>query len=103
MFIELWGDVAYAEQRVLRKIEASEIEVATERIGKLLMGSRTGTTFWPDVEPVTDTVNVMDFVRAADKTMKGAHEDYVFLCDAAHPSFIPNSHLLFAGAVYDNW
>ena len=103
MLIELWGSVAYAEEKVLRKIERSELQVASDRLRRLLLGSRTGAQFRPGVAAETSTVNVMEFVRAANATAAGAIEDYVFLCDAAHPAHVPNTLLLFAGSAHDNW
>jgi hypothetical protein len=67
------------------------------------MGSRTGATFRPDELAESSMINVLDFVRAANATAPGAMDDYVFLCDAAHPSYVPHTLLLFAGTTYDNW
>ncbi len=103
VFVELWGAGAYVEQKVLRKIEAGEIATAATRMRKLLLGSKTGVSFRPDVEGEKSVVNVMEFVRAAAVIRPGVEDDYIFLCDAAHPAYVPNTHLLFAGAVYDNW
>ena len=103
MLIELWGSIAYCEQKVLRKIEQSNLEVAAARSRKLLLGSRTGATFRPDVSADLTVVNVMDFVRAANATAPGTMDEYTFLCEAAHPSYVPHTMLLFAGSTYDNW
>ena len=103
MLIELWGAVAYVERKVLKKIEEGELTTAATRMRKLLLGSKTGVSFRPDVEGEKSVVNLMEFIRAADSIWPGVEDDYIFLCDAAHPAYVPNTHLLFAGAVYDNW
>lgn len=103
VLLELWGAMEYAEQRVLRKIEESDLTVADARILKLLAGSNTGVTHSPAVRVEVSPVNVMEFVRSADVVSPGIIDEYKFLCDAAHPTFMAGSHLLFAGAIYDNW
>jgi hypothetical protein len=45
----------------------------------------------------------MEFVRAADAARPGAMDDYEFLCDGAHPSYMMQSSMVFAGPDHDNW
>jgi hypothetical protein len=103
MLVELCGAAAYAEDKVLRKVEAAEIHIALDRVTKLVLGSKTGASFRPGEKLEHPAVNVLDFVRAAEARWPGIMDDYSFLCDAAHPSYVQNSLLLFAGADYDNW
>lgn len=103
MMIELWGSIVYAERKVLVLIEDGDPLAANARMVKLVFGSKSGVRLHKDL-PVTETpVNVMEFVRAAESVTPGTEDDYAFLCDAAHPSYLQNSYLLFAGAIYDNW
>jgi hypothetical protein len=103
MMIELWGSVIYAEQRVLALVEKGDALAANSRLVKLVFGSKSGVRLHKDL-PLTETpVNVMEFVRAVESIAHGTEEDYGFLCDAAHPSYLQNSYLLFAGAVHNNW
>lgn len=103
VLLELWGAIEYAEQHILRKIEEPNLAVAKARATKLLVGSNSGATHNPAVRAEVPPVNVMEFVRSAEVASPGIIEEYKFLCDAAHPTFMPGSHLLFAGAIYDNW
>lgn len=103
MLIELWGAIVYAEKKVLRKVEAGEPIAGNEKMVKLLFGSKSGVRLNPAIPIVEPPVNVMEFVRAADGVVPGTETDYGFLCDAAHPSYLQNSALLFAGARYNNW
>jgi hypothetical protein len=99
MMIELAGAMAYGEQRVLRKLEAGHADIAQKRLTKLLAGSKAGEL----AAVLPPPVSVSDFVRAADAASAGLDAYYTFLCDAAHPSYMPNTALLLAGAAYDNW
>lgn len=103
MLIELWGSVAYAEQEVLRKIDEGDSVVANGRMIKLVFGSKSGVRLVPGIPIEESPVNVMEFVRAADSASPGIEADYEFLCDAAHPSYLMNTFLLFAGATHNNW
>jgi hypothetical protein len=98
MTIELAGASAYADKKVLRKLEGGQAIIAQRRMNKLLVGSKGG-----DMAADLPPVNVLDLVRAADTTSPGAAADYAFLCDAAHPSYMQNTLLLLAGSTYDNW
>jgi hypothetical protein len=103
MLVELWGAVLFAESKVLPKIESGEPLVANERVVKLLFGSKSGVRGPSGELLVEPPVNVLEFVRATDAARPGTLGDYSFLCDAAHPSYLQNTYLLFAGSQLDNW
>lgn len=103
MLIELWGSIAFAEQRVLQVIEAGDPLKANAKMVQLIFGSKGGVRLH-NLLPINEpAINVMEFVRAADALQSGAQKDYEFLCDAAHPSYLANTFLVFAGSEHNSW
>jgi hypothetical protein len=104
LLIELWGVLAFAERKVLRKLdEPADAATANDLLVKLLRGSKSGVpSFRGDTDKVA-VINVMEFVRAADAISPGTLQTYDFLCDAAHPTYTQHGYLLFSGSDYDNW
>jgi len=103
LLIELVGQLAFADQRVLQRLGSpNELEAATERLKRLLHGSKVSV---PERDGIPDVavINVMEFVRAAEAVVPGMQKSYDFLCDASHPNFTQHGYLLFAGSEYDNW
>jgi hypothetical protein len=72
-------------------------------MAKLLLGSNSAIPLIRGEFGPHPLINVMDFVRAADTKFPGMSDHYAFLCDSAHPSYILQSWLLFAGPDHDNW
>jgi hypothetical protein len=104
LLIELWGALAYAEGKVLRKLEQpADVATASERLLKLLHGSKSGVPSFRGGTDKVPVINVMEFVRAADALSPGVLQTYDFLCDAAHPTYTQHGYLLFSGSDYDNW
>jgi hypothetical protein len=104
LLVELWGVLAYAESKVLGKLEEpADVATANERLVKLLHGSKSRVpSFRGDMDRVP-VINVMESVRAADALSPGVLQTYDFLCDAAHPTYTQHGYLLFSGSDYDNW
>jgi hypothetical protein len=101
--IELNGRLLWAEKRVLAPLTEGAIDVVSERVEKLLLGSKSAIPLARgDVGP-RPLINVMEFVRAAEAARPGAMSDYEFLCDSAHPSYMMQTWMLFAGPDHDNW
>lgn len=103
LIIELWGVLAYAEAKVLKVLEDPEgTHRAQQRLVRLICGSKSGVAPLSGSNKVT-SINVMEFVRAADNLVPGIQQTYEFLCDSAHPTFGQHGYLLFSGSEYDNW
>jgi hypothetical protein len=104
VLIELWGLLAYADSKILKKLDEPEgIDSASERVKRLLLGSKSGVPFPTGIKSTLPPVNAMEFVRAAERLSPGIQDTYGFLCDASHPSYSQHSYLLFSGSEYDNW
>lgn len=103
MLLELDGQLLWAQKMVLASLDAGEVEVAFGRIKKLLLGTKSPIPLIRGEIGPHPLVNVMDFVRSAEAVRAGASDDYAFLCDSAHPSFMMHSWMLFAGPDHDNW
>ena len=43
---------------------------------------------WAGDGETVHPINVMEFVRHADRNHIGAEDDYKFLCDASHPTYL---------------
>jgi hypothetical protein len=103
MLQELYGQLCWLEQKVLRPTEAGDLGVAHSRAVKAIFGSNTAIPHVRGGLGPHPLINVMDFIRAGEAATPGVLEDYKFLCDSAHPSYMLQSWLLFAGPDHDNW
>ena len=103
MLTELYGQMAWAQAKVLGPIQRNEIALSSERMAKLLLGSNSAIPLIRGESGPHPLINVMDFVRAADTKIPEMSDHYAFLCDSAHPSYMLQSWLLFAGPDHDNW
>lgn len=103
LVVELWGVLAYAEAKVLKELEYPErTTCAHKRLVRLIYGSKSGVAPFAG-EHMVAAINVMEFIRAADRLAPGIHQTYEFLCDSAHPTYGQHGYLLFSGSEYDNW
>lgn len=103
MLQELYGQLCWLEQKVLGPIEGGDLGVAHSRAVKVIFGSNTAIPHVRGGVGPHPLVNVMEFIRAGEAATPGLLEDYKFLCDSAHPSYMLQSWLLFAGPDHDNW
>lgn len=103
MLLELHGQLAWVHQEAVVAIERGDLELAQARLAKVIFGSNTAIPFVRGGLGPHPLVNVMDFVRAGEIALPGSMDDYKFLCDGAHPSYMLQSWLLFAGPDHDNW
>jgi hypothetical protein len=104
LLIELWGMLAYAESKVMKKMEEPDgLSIASERMKKLMLGSKSGVPLPAGIQGTYPIINVIEFIRAAEQLSTGVEEEYAFLCDASHPTYAQHSYLIFSGSEYDNW
>jgi hypothetical protein len=103
MLVELQGQLSWAQAKVLVPQTSGKIDVAHPRMVKLIFGANTAIPLIRGETGPHPLINVMEFIRAAEASQPGAADDYAFLCDGAHPSFMLQSWLLFAGPDHDNW
>jgi hypothetical protein len=105
LLVELQGVLAYADRKVLRKLDdPNNIEICHTRMVKLLLGSKSGVlSLQGDSRDARPVVNVMDFIKEGEGAFPGLSDTYSFLCDGSHPTYLQHSYLLFAGPNYDNW
>jgi hypothetical protein len=103
MLIELNGQLLWAEKKVLAPLTEGAIDAPFERMKKLLRGSKSAVPLIRGEVGPHPLINVMEFVRTAEEARPGAMGDYEFLCDSAHPSYMMQTWMLFAGPDHDNW
>jgi hypothetical protein len=97
--LEAAGGVAYARWVWDRLESTGDIDKAGERVARLLMGARSDVQLpWGDPSTLV-SINVMDFVdKMTSAGYVEAKEDYAFLCESCHPSFIQLVFWNIAGA-----
>lgn len=76
MLQELYGQLCWLEQKVLRPIEAGDLGVAHSRAVKAIFGSNTAIPHVRGGVGPHPLVNVMDFIRAGEAATPGVLEDW---------------------------
>ena len=74
--LELNGQLLWAEKKVLAPLIEGAIDLPSERVRKLLLGSKSAVPLgFGEVGP-HPLINVMEYVRAAEAVRLGAVRDY---------------------------
>lgn len=106
---ELWGATSFSSA-LCRKVRDSDdfgdvetLQKIVTPIGRLISGSRIPIELPRGGKSTTKSFNVMTFIQHLEKCEPGTKQEYYFLCEACHPSFVQQSHFWMAGSVGDNW
>ena len=109
LLLEYWGAVALASTLCDRVRDANNLEDAAtleelvNPISRLIGGSRIPVKLPRGGETSVKSFNVMNFIQHLEKCEPGAEQNYEFLCETCHPSYVQQSYLWMAGREGDNW
>lgn len=109
LLFEYWGAIAFASAHCDKVRDAVNLEDAATLegivvpIGRLIGGSRIPVKLPWGGETNTKSYNIMKFIEHLEKCEPGVAQEYDFLCEACHPSFIQQDYFWMAGNTGDNW
>lgn len=103
LIYELWGATHYATD-VITKIQGSgDTTTAAKMSRRLMLGARSDVDLPWGGQTDEKSVHVMEFIRSLSDTNPRAVEDYDFLCESCHPSYLRLTTWSFSGPVIENW
>ena len=109
LLFEFWGATAFASALCDRVRDAASLEEAAtlkevvNPISRLIGGSRIPVRLPRGGETKTKSYSVLKFIQHLGKSEPETEEEYNFLCEACHPSFVQQSYFWMAGSEGDNW
>jgi len=103
LIYELWGAIHYALQTMLEMKKSGDTSNAFEKSDSLTLGARSEVELpWGGLTDVP-YINVMDFIRSLKESNPYAEDNYKFLCESCHPSFLRLTTWSQMGPRYNNW
>lgn len=101
---EIWGASRYAHKEILLKmLKTKDVDKALERTEKLTTGSRSEVQLPWGGESEKPSIHCHDYIRSLTDINANAENDYDFLCESCHPSFLMATYWSMMGPYFNNW
>jgi len=89
LVLELWAMLLFLKYEILEKMEKGvDSEDLDELLQRLMLGTNSNPLLPAGLEGPIDLVRIKKLNKIAKKKVGTYEEDYAFLCDVSHPSYV---------------
>lgn len=103
LIYELWGATHYATKVIIKMQKSGDVTTAMKMSRRLTLGARSDVDLPWGGQTDEKSVHVMEFIRSLSDTNSRADQDYDFLCESCHPSYLRLTIWSLSGPVIGNW
>ncbi|MFC2071213.1 hypothetical protein ACFLUU_00635 [Chloroflexota bacterium] len=103
LIYELWGAIHLAAKVIIDMRGSGDVDTAMKMSRRLVLGARSKVNLPWGGEADQKSIHVMEFIRSLADTNPRAAQDYDFLCESCHPSYLRLTIWSLSGSVIGNW
>lgn len=103
LIYELWGATHFAWQTLVQMQDSGDVARALARTQRLTLGARSEVQLPWGGTTSEKAVHVMDLIRSLADLNPQADDDYAFLCESCHPSYLRLTSWSLSGPILGNW
>jgi hypothetical protein len=79
------------------------LDEAGRKTARLTFSAKTPVALPWGGQTTNQAYNILTFIQKLTNTYGHAEDDYDFLSEGSHPSFLQNTYFIMASKTYDNW
>lgn len=101
--VEYWGALSLMHRTLKNYLKTGSYDVAMSKFERLMLSGKTKVALPWGGETETEPYSVMKFVDELARKDSTIKDDYAFLSEGAHPSFLQNTYFIMASKRYHNF